>query len=416
MKQFFIFLALFATFHSLANVNFIDITKISNDAQHVEIFNNLKENQHYYSQWTNDWNFEITREEVIQDLRDDYAFFSKIELKNTELHLLLGDISHYLYNLDDTIHYRFALKHYKDAIESDPKDYRSTWFLAYHYSLSNLPNQGMEQFFEAEKLLPKVEPAEFWSEYALASTLANMPSHASFAMAQVKKITGAEGTFEQQLGASIYKKLTPLDKNKFYKKEEIWQLEKNEKLTFTCRPMGIQFSVDSTWNLTINDYKNQQAAFIINPPTIKSKKGKDINYTILTMMKVPKENENIEANLDKFTAQYSKKNKIPFSQKYEKILAYEIKDKSLYPELGGAHMYIIGVEKDAPKYPGLLFEKPMMLPQGAKGKANYYQAPDPKNRFQNKLFYIFILDSCEEIHESSLAVFKDFFEKQILIE
>jgi hypothetical protein len=235
-------------------------------------------------------------------------------------------------------------------------------------------------------------------------------------MDKVKSISGKAGKFETEQGQAVYKRIEEVDKTKSYKKEDIWAASKGDKIAFTSRPLGIKILVDSTWSVTVYDFNNRQSAFIINPPTIKSVKGLAIAYTIAILFKSANENENLEDYLRTFVDKYSDKRKIIFSDKYDQMIAYEVVDKSLYKDLGGGHLYVLGIEREAPKYPGLLLENPSTLPDGPAGQVNYYTASDSKDRFKGKIFYAIILDSCEDIHESSSAVFKYLFNNQIIIE
>jgi hypothetical protein len=79
-------------------------------------------------------------------------------------------------------------------------------------------------------------------------------------------------------------------------------------------------------------------------------------------------------------------------------------------------LYILAIERKAPQYPGLLLEDPSTPPDGPTGQVNYFTASDSKTRFKGKMFYAIMLDSCEDIHELSFAVFKELFSNQIIIE
>jgi len=57
------------------------------------------------------------------------------------------------------------------------------------------------------------------------------------------------------------------------------------------------------------------------------------------------------------------------------------------------------------------------LPFGKKkDEVSYFTILGSKNRFHGKILYAIMLDSCEDIHDDSLAAFKELFEKQMLIE
>ena len=417
MKQGIILLiGILISINTFANMNFIDIAKISNDSKFVTVFNSIKDNQEYYNHWSNEWNYDKPKEGFIKMLRESYSTFSTITVKNTELYLLLGDISHYLYNLDDTASYEKAVSNYNSAINASPKDYRCYWFLGYHFALSNVQNSTIDNFLKAQALLPTEEPAEFWNDYAMATAMTNMPSHCIYAMDKVKSITGKEGSFETQLGQTIYKRIVAVEKDKSYKKEDIWTVTKGEKITFTSRPLGVKILIDPKWKITVYDYKNRHSVFIINPPPLKNKKGKDIDYTIALMMKSANDNDNLDDYINSIESKYSNKSKISFSDKYGKIVAFEIRDKTVYQDIGGGHIYLIGIERSAPKYPGLLLENPVPLPEEKPGQITYYRATESNDRFKGKIFYAIMLDSCEDINEQSLSIFKTFFDNQIIIE
>ena len=272
-KKLILLIGIFMSANTFSNVNYIDLSKISNESKVIAAFNYIKDNQQYFDHWTNEWSYDKPQIELIKNLRDTYAAFSTLATKNEDFYLLLGDIAHYLYNLNDTAYYRLAINNYNSAIQINPNDYRSYWFLGYHYVLSNVPILGIENFLRAQQLLPIKQPADFWDEFAWSTSLTNMPSHCIFAMDKARSISGIPGSFESQLGETIYKKIIEVDKKLSYKKEDIWSASQGEKITFTSRPLGVKILVDSTWELSIYDYKDSKSAFILNPPPIKSKKG-----------------------------------------------------------------------------------------------------------------------------------------------
>ncbi len=219
-----------------------------------------------------------------------------------------------------------------------------------------------------------------------------------------------------QLGDVIRKRIVDVDKNKSYTKEEIWSASRGDRWAFISRPLGIKILVDSTWQLSAYDYNNRQGAFVIMPPRVKGKSGIDIGYSIAVIMKVADESDNLENYLSVFTSKSPNKTKKEFSSRYGKLVAYEFVDPSLYPGLGGGHLYIIGIERAEPLYPGLVLENPMSLPNSNSSEVTYYRANDSKNRFKGKILYAIIFDSCEDIFDKSFPLCMDFFENQILIE
>jgi hypothetical protein len=417
MKQkLLLLICLFAMSDLTANVNHIDLTKITNDPSRVALFQFVKENERYYSHWTPQWNYDKEKPELDLNLQEAFRSFASLPSKNAETFLLLGDIAHYLYNLDVTIFNDSAIVNYNRAMKISPKDFRSYWFLGFHYAQSMVTKKGLDDFFQAQQLLPSPEPADFWNEYAWVAAIANMPTHSIFAMDKVRALAGKSGSTEDQLGDVIRKRIVAVDRDSTYKREKIWYATKGEKTTFTSRPLGVKVAVDSTWDLDIFDYQKRFGAFVLKPPILKNKAGREIHYTIALLMMTVDDGDQLDDFVKRFTAPTGEKKKVNFSNKYDKMITYEIIDKSMYPDIGGGHLYVIGVERNAPKYPGLLLEDPFSFPHGKSNGVTYVTPQDSKNRFRGKIFYGIMLDTCEDIHKESLAVFKEVFEKQIVIE
>lgn len=419
-KVFVLSLLVFFNFSTFANLEYIDLQKISNESKCVNAFNSLKVGLPFYEQWSPEWKHNKPKKEVINTLQEHYKTFSAISTKNEDLYLLLGEIAHFLYNLEDSASHQLAVINYNLAIEQHPKSFRGYWFLGYHYAQSANIDLAIDNFYKGQELLPKEQqPAAFWEEFALTTTMANMPSHSIFAMDKVKAITGKEGYFETMLGQIIRKKIKVLDKDKTYTDKDIWEATKGELMTFTSRAMGISVLVDTKWVINLTNYDKGQCAFIMIPPDIVNKKGKKVGYTIAIIMKVANENEKLENFISTLLLTNKKANvkQISFSDKYDNLIAYEERNPKLYSNRGGAHVYTLGLESKEPEYPGLLLEKPSVIPNnGEAGKNNYYSSPESNDRFKGRIFYSFMLDTCEDIHEESLAIFKNLFEKLTVIE
>ena len=132
-------------------------------------------------------------------------------------------------------------------------------------------------------------------------------------------------------------------------------------------------------------------------------------------MKTVSENESIEEYINNLSASYHGKTPISFTNKYADQFGYEIQDSTMYQDIGGGHLYTIGIAREEPSYPGFLLETPALPPPG-NNEIVYYRATESKDRFEGRIFYTIMLDSCEDIHEESLAIFKNFVEYQLIIE
>jgi len=415
-KGIFAVLATVSAAAAIANVKFIDLAKISNDPKLVAAFNYIKQNLPFYDHWTSDWTYNRPKTEFIVKLEENYTLFSRLDNKNEEHFLLLGDIAAYLYNLNDSAFYSKVLDNYQLAIKKNKEDFRAYWFIGYFYAVSNSPAEAVANFLTAQQLLPDQQPPAFWNDYAFAALVANMPSHCLFAMEKIRKITGEPGELETQVGKVVRQRVVGVSMDSSYSKKDLWTGTKGRKSTFISRPLGIKILVDSSWIVSLYNYANRQTAFVLTPPTIPNKEGTEIHYTIALIMKVANDTDELEHFIDNFVAQYPYKNKIAFSRRFDKMVAYEIKDKTMYAGIGGAHSYMVGIERDAPQFPGLLLENPATLPEGSAGKVTFYAPSGSRGRFKERIFYAIVLDSCEDIHDQSLAIFKTFFDNQVIIE
>jgi hypothetical protein len=319
--------------------------------------------------------------------------------------------------MHDTIYNSLAVNNFNEAIKSNPKDYRAYWFLAQHYALSISSFLAIENFKNAEKLLPLKQPADFWKDYASAALIYNMPSHSIYAMDKAKSISGDKNLFSKDLEEILYTRITDIDKNQSYDMKDIWAMDREEdKIILTSRPLGIKMQLDSAWDLSGYDYQNNATVLIITLPPIANKKEHKITCSILTAMETADDKDKLEVYTKRFASdsEYPNKKKIPFSNKYEKMIAYEIIDKTKYQNIGGGHMYVIGIERNEPKYPGLLLEEPGTFLKLNSSGVVYYTPSDKMNRFKGKIFYLAMLDCCEDIHEQVLPIFKSFFDKIII--
>jgi len=413
-----LFSFLFSVGNVFANIRHIDLSKITADPHLKTLFRFVADNEKYYSQWIPQWNYEKSKPELDLKLQEAYRAFYALQLSNEESYLLLGDIAHYLYNLEVKPYYDSALVNYHKATLANPKDFRCYWFVGFHFAQSTRLQDGIDNIFRAQRMLSSPGPADFWNEYAWVTAIANMPSHSVYAMDRAREILGTPGNMETQFGSIVRKRIVAVDRDSTYSKQAIWSVSNGEGNTFTSRPFGTKMNVDSTWQVSIYDYTKRMGAFVLSPPTAKNKNGRDIHYTIALLMKTAADNDELDTYLQQYISKFDEKKKINFSKKkYDKMLAYEIKDKTMYPDIGGGHLYMIGIERNAPPYPGLLLEDPSSFPDAnKKNEVSYYRPSNSRNRFTGKIFYAIILDSCEDIHEESLSVFKTFFEKQLVIE
>src|SRR5271170_6427635 len=108
-------------FYGYCNVNGIDFSKVAYPKTLQDQVDFLRENDGIYNHWVHNWTNKIPKETVIGKLTSLYNELEKIPAKNTETELLLGDIAHYLYNLETEAYYQKALDHYQAAKSMSPE-------------------------------------------------------------------------------------------------------------------------------------------------------------------------------------------------------------------------------------------------------------------------------------------------------
>ena len=408
-----------------ADVNYINISAISKDEELTAQFKNIKDNLPFYAAWTNVWNYDVPKTTVAAQLKEFYKSFlefSKKEKNNGELFLLLGDIAHYLYNLDagdkNTNYNKMASDNYDKAIKLLPQgDYRGYWFLGVHNS--GIPGEylikAIDNFKHAEQIAQgKKMPEDFWGYYAFAAALNAMPSHYLYAM---DKAPGIKPLYSKD------KMIKSIDKNIQHEKQEIWTVVKKDGNNFfISRPLGMRFYLSEEegeeYGVSISDYRNNIGVVMIMPPNLKDKEGREIDYSITIIVDASSDNKSLKDALanSPYFSRFKNKKEIKLFNKYDKMVSCELIDTDdvpAYDHLGGAHFYLTIIERDKPKYPGLFVE----MPNAPMFEETAYFVLQPQNdRFDGKLYYTILLNTAEAIHEEGLKVFKDFFENKLVIE
>lgn len=421
LKLFFTVLPLYLYLSS--NINLLDTAKLNKALGNVKNeLEFLKQNEPFYDQWYAEWPFEeVSREEVNSNLQSVYNVLLEKKVKDAEVELLLGDIAHFLYNLNEQNFSQIAIGHYKKAIQLSPKDYRGFWFLAYHYVQSNAQEESIDFFIKAKKLLPKNTPAEFWIDYAFAAMVANMPTTCLYTMDKAKAILKKESDFAIKFRESVKNRIVPIHSNDSCSKEILWNSSKNGDLySFISRPLGLRFSIDGNWGIEFYDYKNYTTAIIITPPAALNKNGEKIDYNISLVIKVANRDDSLKDFINKMSINiesFINKESLTIPLKYPNQICFQYKNSNLYKEMGGARSVLFALERSYPQYPGLLLENISTFPKSNDGgKARYYRAEKYNDRFKEDIYYILMLDTCEDIYEESYKVFIEFFNNNLIIE
>jgi tetratricopeptide (TPR) repeat protein len=360
----------------------------------------------------------LSKKNVIIKLSTVFEITNKIKDHNIEVELFLGDLANYLYNLEVEEYYEKAIDHFLIAKTLAPADYRVYWFLGNHYALSANQIQSIESYQIALKYMPVNKGnSYFWNEYSFACTLARMPGTARYAAHQISVIAGKTTQTEDDVNTLTKKsmKIPPSDTS--MEAKDVWSVigKTNNKLILLNKIIGIRLAVDSLWNLDVAGFTKQLDYISIKPKEVIAKNGKKIGYSMLLFAKIPDPSESLSAFYEKLTIKTKYKKPINFyADKFKNAIAFELQDPTIYPNWGGGHSYALALERDYPDFPGKAIELPIEAPKSNDGKVNYYEANNNFSRVNAKLFYYILLDSCEDINEESLAVFKEFLDNLII--
>lgn len=407
--------------NATANVNAIDFSKIPDAGKLEPQITFLKTNYRLYNHWVHDWQYDIPKEKTVNTLVSLYQALEKNTAKNEETYLLLGDIAHYLYNMEVETYYPKAVDNYQKAQSLSPNDYRAYWFLGNHYSLSARQMDAFGAYAIALKLMPAdAKSPEFWADYSVACANASMISTARYAASRATKIDSGMQHLEEQLlqvAANRYKIASP---DTTLQNTDIWtSYKKDGKVVFDNWLMGIKVGLDSTWGLTAGEYKDHQCYLVLQPARATDAEGRKIGYTMLFMMKQAQPGETLQAYLDKLTSKYTNRKPVTFTAGgFTSMLAYEINDPASYRDIGGGHFYELAIERDAPEFPGMLLETPTESPTSNdnSGQIKYYKAPLKFARVKGKIFYLILLDTCGNIFDQSVKTLRDLLGNNVIIE
>ena len=406
---------LLATYNLIANVHSINLDKIEKIKSLETEVSFLLNNIGYYEQWTPKWDYDIKKNDLIKKLKELYKKVSLLEKENSksiDYQLLLGYISHFLYNLEQAEYNQKAINHFQTALKINDQDYRPIWFLSKHLVLSAKTKEGVTNFLKlGSELDPKNSDPLFWIDYAMSTNSAFMTNHSIMGMEYAKRILGKPSQFEKLIGSEIRNKVSVLKLESNLPLDKIW--EKDENIIIS-RPLGISFTHEKDWKVQATAFNNYSSTVTLKPPVKIGTNNMKILPSIYFISKVPADSEDLNDFIASLTAGFPAKNKIEIKSKYQDVLAYEFKDSKIYPGQGGAHILIAFISRNEPEFPGVKLEHPV-YPTDKKG-VNYYRAAEKFNRWKGKIFYSLMLEVTESVYPSALKDFENFLNNNLILE
>lgn len=391
--------------------------KIDPSGRYAGRYQQLVDHLPYYDHFSPDWVYDIPKDSLLQELKGSLELFGALKGDELEKDLLLGELAHYLYNLDVQKYYDTAETFFMQAIRLDAKDCRGYWFLGYHYAQSNEVVKGVSTFEEARRLASDATPGEFWQEYAFAMMLGSMPSHCRYGLDRYKR-KGGDSQLFQVMDSTLRSKTIRADADSAYTAQELWEsFVSGTRVTMMSRPLGISLEVDSNASLQVHPLGDRKTAIIIQSPLIPGIHGRSFGYNIALIMKVAGKGEDLNAFVTPMVPPGAKRDSIfPFASVYPHGISYTLRDNSLYTDRGGAHIHFIAIERESPAYPGLLLENHAEGLGGKPGEMQFYTLGLVRDRFPGRIFYFFVLDTCGDIYKRSWEDLSRLFMKEMILE
>lgn len=409
----FAILTLISNVRILANIKYIQTSKISN-------FNAIKANHDWllkHQEMLEKWS-PLTND---KSLRLDAIFRMKSILNVSNVNqegewiLYKAIICSYLFNLNELVYADSTNYYFKQLtiIPKFSKDYRVYWFWGKFQILSNQPINGMQIFKLALVNLPKKVPEDFWNDMAELSFQCGMPDHSKYAMDMSIRQYKHTCAFEQKFGTFIRKNSQPAKNDSVYETNRLWFAEqKNANNIYLSKRLGISFQIDTNESVRFYDFKNHQCINTFQPATLLLNGDKSINVTYALMIRSPEKNEKIEDFCRLLLKKYSsiKSSKIRLNNMEWRC--FDINEPSMYPQLGGGKLKMLAIERNEPTWPGLKIEKPHQ----SESINNYYRSSIPGSRMKGRLFYVLLLDACGDAYAIAQNKYLEFVSKNLVIE
>jgi hypothetical protein len=399
----------------------IDPAKLPKDSATQSTYTYLAAYERYGQAWTNKWTYDVPKAEVVGAFTSSLSELTqaaKTSPDNHELQLLAALVAHFAYNVDVEAAYDPAMQFLHQAALSDRADYRTNWFLGMQECQANQGAKGMPLLLAIEDSTAWQKlPTNFWDDYVTCATVTRMPAHSLRAISRAAQMGATAQSFQIMKGMNE-KSFKPSDLESGYSKQQVWTAEGvNGDVVFTSRLCGVSFAAHGNWGSDVRGVTKGTCVALFEPPAYAAKVGRS-SPSVMLMSQPAEPDETLNDFVHKFLkGKYAPA--IPTADLYcpsATCVAYEISNKAMYAEEGGAHLLMVAFERDMPEFDGLIFERPESPPKPATdGKMAYFTAKDEYHRLPGKLYYLVLLDSNVAIFDAAKQDY-DFFLKSIHVE
>jgi hypothetical protein len=405
----------------MADVRAIQRDKLPTEESVARAYEDVARMELMARDWTNKWPYPTPKKKVAATLEASLKALERAGERapaNEELALLTALAATYAYNVE----VEPAAEHVAPALDRarklSPEDYRPDWFLA-DFKCHNgfAAGDGMKLFLRLESQMPWDKlPASFWDDYMQCASLNYMPAHTLRAADYRKKLGGVGAEYRDYPLRMAHDKLRTPNPASKYSSRDIWSAETQGSLViFESPTCAASFASHADWRIDVYDVENSTCAVQIGagpyPNGIRQ-----VSPNIVLIARPAKPGESLQDFLAAFGKNRTTNPVEPKVCPSEKCLGFEVLEKGMYKEDGDGVFGVTVFERDAPAYPGVLFERPSPAPPpSAPGKVQYYRAPERYSRFADKMYYAVMLDTASSVLEPAKAAYEEFL-KSVRVE
>jgi hypothetical protein len=396
----------------LADLKDIQKEKLPQEAAVLKAYSDVATVEEFTRDWSDKWRYERPKEAVVSLLKASLADLQKAlssSSDNVELLLLTGLIAHYAYNVDVEEAYDVAVNNLTKAQKLAPDDYRADWFLGMHECQSLHSKEGMQRFLSIEGLHSWDKlPVSFWDDYIGCATLANMPAHVLRAEEHLIRLNAPPSKKRDFYREIAQKRFKISDLNATYPYREVWSgKDSNPRWVFANTMHGFAFSIPADWKAGLSDVEKGVCGVHIETTPHAGKTG-DVVPGIVILVRQPKPGETLADFVQTLSHGAFPTPNAASGCPAEQCMTFENSNPEFYKPEGGGHFIVIVFKREAPEFPGLLFEEPMGPPSAESGKVQYFHPVERIHRLDGTLYYLVGLDTASSVLDKAKADYESF--------
>lgn len=370
--------------------------------------------------WTNQWSCEISKDDAVAHLSKDLGFLQaavKENPDNAELLLLTAEVAHYAYNVDVAGAFDVVIDSLKHAEALTPTDIRPPWFRSDLLCQTKALDQGAAGFLAIEENHAwQSLPVAFWDNYAACAIISNMPAHAERALDHMKQLNAKANQMRSFYQKIADKRFTDYDPNKKYEAKDAWYShEIGNEVEFTATVCGMRLLAHKDWKVDRIEFTNGICLVVFTTGPYKATDG-TLHPELVLLARQPLDGESFKDFFTKFTSKLDFNAEKPPACPVSSCLAVEATMPDAYKPNGDGKPHNLFFQKDAPQFPGLLFEFPEPPPvkSGTEGM-QVFRPTNTLKRFTGPIYYLVLLDTASSIEPAALKDY-EFFIKNLQVE